>query len=122
MGDPNGLDDLEAAAPEYSDLQWNTVTAYPDFDASPTKAWMIHHRNEPPVRPLFELAFGKRPGEELYDLTKDPDYMRNVAEDPAYKQVKEELRRQLMDVLREQQDPRVVESPCRFEHAPYAGE
>jgi len=122
MGDPNGLDDLEAAAPEYSDLQWNTVTAYPDFDASPTKAWMIHHRSEPPVRPLFELAFGKRPGEELYDLTKDPDYMRNVAEDPAYKQVKEELRRQLMDVLHEQQDPRVVESPCRFEHAPYAGE
>jgi hypothetical protein len=29
---------------------------------------MIHHRNEPLVRPLFKLGFGKRPGEELYDL------------------------------------------------------
>lgn len=26
-----------------------------------------------------------------------------------------------MGLLRENDDPRLVESPCRFEHAPYAG-
>jgi hypothetical protein len=38
MGDPQGLDDLNAEAPSAEDLTWNTRVAYPDLDASPTKA------------------------------------------------------------------------------------
>jgi len=67
MGDPKGLDDLNAEPPPYELLQWKTHTVYSDVDASPTKAWMIYNRNEDDVRPLFELAFGKRAFEELYD-------------------------------------------------------
>ena len=33
------------------------------------------------VSNLFELATGKRPAEELYDLSKDPGELRNVAAD-----------------------------------------
>jgi arylsulfatase A-like enzyme len=121
MGDPQGLDDLQAAPPPYKDLAWQTRTAYPDLDASPTKAWMIYHRAEEAVRPLFDLGFGKRPAEELYDLRQDPYYMTNVAEDPAYAGAKEELSATLLKVLRDEQDPRVVEDPCRFEESPYAG-
>ena len=29
---------------------------------------MLKHRDQPAVRPLFELAFAQRPAEELYDL------------------------------------------------------
>ena len=50
MGDPRGLDDLSAEAPEFAQLEWNTMVAYPDLDASPTKAWMIYHRKLPRYR------------------------------------------------------------------------
>nr|ACS15396.1 sulfatase [uncultured bacterium FLS12] len=121
MGDPRGLDDPGTVPPSFETLALRTFAAYPDLDASPTKAWMIHHRAENEVRPLFELGFGKRPREELYDLRNDPDYMHNVANDPRYAAAREELSTKLMAVLRTESDPRVVETPCRYEAAPYAG-
>ena len=121
MGDPQGLDDLHAEAPSAEDLTGKTFIAYPDMDASPTKSYMIHHRAEQDVQELFEIGFGKRPQEELYDLRVDPHYMNNIADDPEYDPIRKELSTALMQILREQSDPRLVESPCRFEHAPYAG-
>ena len=55
--------------------------AFGDIDTGPTKHWMLANRNAPKVRPKFDLAFGKRPEEELYDLNNDPDYLQNVAND-----------------------------------------
>jgi N-sulfoglucosamine sulfohydrolase len=82
---------------------------------------MVSNRNEPEIKPLFELSFGKRHSEELYDLLVDPDYMNNVATEPDYQEVKKNLNEKLMSVLTEHEDPRVVESPPRFENPPYAG-
>jgi uncharacterized sulfatase len=121
MGDPKGLDDPETEPPSYEDLCNSTFVAYPDMDASPTKAWMIHHRGEEQVAKLFEMGFGKFPAEELYDLRVDPHYMNNVVEDSAYADTRQELSDRLMNVLREQRDPRVVEGDCRFEKPPFAG-
>jgi arylsulfatase A-like enzyme len=122
MGDPKGLDDISAAPPAYELLQWKTHTVYSDFDASPTKAWMIYNRAEDEVKPLFELAFGKRAKEELYDLSRDPSYMNNIAEDKGYEGIKTALKMKLFQELKKYNDPRVVETPCRFETQPYAGE
>ncbi|MFW5802984.1 MAG: sulfatase [Verrucomicrobiota bacterium] len=119
MGDPQGLDDPATAPPSYEDLREDTHVAYPDLDASPTKAWMVHHRAEETVAPLYELGFGKRPSEELYDLQNDPDLMRNIVEDPACAAVRDELRERLMRELRKHDDPRVVQSPCPFENPPF---
>ncbi len=121
MGDPKGLDDMNVAPPSFEELEKDTRVCYADLDAGPTKAWMIHHRAEEHVAPLFELGFGKRPREELFDLRSDPHYLRNVAGDPAYARDKAELETRLFAELRAHADPRVVEDPCRFEHAPYAG-
>ena len=82
---------------------------------------MIFNRAEPEVAPLYDLSFGKRPQKELYDLRSDPDYMTNLAADPAYQQTRQELHDQLMQILRDQNDPRIVESPIRFELPPFAG-
>ena len=120
-GDPAALDDDAAEAPSYEELTANTRAAYADLDASPTKAWMIHHRAQPDVRRAFDLGFGKRPLEELYDLRIDPDYMHNVAGEAAYEATRLALHERMMRLLREQDDPRVIESPCRYEQAPYAG-
>jgi uncharacterized sulfatase len=119
MGDPMGLDDPDKEPPSYDELCNNTRIAYPDMDASPTKAWMIHHRAEEQVRNLFQIGFGKFPAEELYDLRVDPYYMNNVVDDPSYKGARQQLADQLMSVLREQEDPRVVEPDCRFERSPF---
>lgn len=51
---------------------------YGDVDAhmlhypSPTKMFLLINRDAPGVKPYFNLAFAKRPAEELYDLRKDP--------------------------------------------------
>jgi len=119
MGDPEGLDDPTTEPPSFDDLCNDTFVAYRDMDASPTKAWMIHHRAEERVRRLFEMGFGKFPAEELYDLRQDPHHLNNVAEDPAYEEARRQLADQLMEVLREQDDPRVVEPDCRFERPPF---
>ena len=125
MGDPKGLDNLKTSC-NYEKLRDDTFEAYPDLDASPTKAWMIQHREDLDVEPLFELGFGKRPREELYDLKKDPHYMHNVANEEEYASTKKELEERLFRVLREHNDPRVIdedgeEKKCRFEYEPYAG-
>ena len=121
MGDPKGLDDLKSEAPDFQKLAYDTFIAYADLDASPTKAWMIHHREDLDVEPLFQLGFGKRPREELYDLKEDPHYLRNVADDPAYANIKGQMEARLKQVLEEQDDPRLMEQPCRYEYEPYAG-
>ncbi len=118
MGDPCGLEDPNYQIP-YSDLETKTFIAYPDFDASPTKAWMIYNRNRAEHRPLFELAVGKRPFEELYHIPTDQDTIKNVANDKRYAQIKESLKVRLLDVLKEQRDPRIVEENCRFERLPF---
>jgi N-sulfoglucosamine sulfohydrolase len=121
MGDPKGIGERGVATPDYEALAYDTMVAFRDLDASPTKAWMIHHREEDDVEPLYQLAFGKRPREELYDLARDPDYMTNVADDPEYADVKRRMEKRLLAILHEQNDPRLMEQPCRFEYEPYAG-
>jgi arylsulfatase A-like enzyme len=121
MGDPQGLDDPATPAPDYEKLAYQTFVAYPDLDASPTKAWMIHHREDHDVEPLYQLAFGKRPREELYDLNEDPHYLHNVANDPRYANVRQMMEERLLAVLTAQDDPRLMEQPCRYEFEPYAG-
>ena len=120
-GDPAGLDDDSAEPPPKDDILNNYLAVYGDIDLGPTKVWMIYNRARADVKPLFQLGFGKRPREELYDLRNDPDYMRNVAYDPDYEQIRADLHDRLMAALQEQDDPRITESPPRFEQSPYAG-
>ncbi len=122
MGDPRGLDDPAAPPPSYDELASQTFVAYADLDASPTKAWMIHHRGEEAVKPLYQLGFAKRPAEELYDLRADPHHMHNLAGDPGHETVRADLAVRLMQVLMQNDDPRVGESPPRFEREPYTAD
>lgn len=73
-----------------------------------TKFYMIANKDNPDVKPLFELGMGKRPAEELFDLKKDPNQLHNVATDPAYSQVREKLATQMQQYLVSTQDPRAI--------------
>lgn len=119
MGDPYNLDGPNP--PTAEELTETTFVTFPDDDASPTKAWLVGQRNQPQWKPLFDLAYGKRPREELYDLKKDPYQVNNVAADPAYAAVHAELERRLMDELQRTGDPRLVDDGRYFETPPLAG-
>ncbi len=122
LGSPKTLTEKES--PDFNSLQNSTYTAFADMDASPTKAWLITHRNDAEWKWHYEFAFGKRPTEELYDIANDPDQVRNVAQDAKYAAAKVKLSAQLMKTLLDAKDPRVSEKPVRFEYPPFtdAGE
>ncbi|WP_092046966.1 sulfatase-like hydrolase/transferase [Planctomicrobium piriforme] len=90
------------------DLTEDTFAAFSDMDSSPTKAWLIEHRDDPTVAPYFLMAFDRRPEEELYDLRTDAAELHNVAADASYAEAKEALSQRLMTVLKETNDPRAT--------------
>ncbi len=102
-------------------LETNTRLGFADMDAGPTKSWLIAHRDDPKWKWHYEFAFGKRPAEELYDLRKDRDQVKNVAADSAYATIKTDLNRQLMQTLTAAGDPRVTGDGQTFERPPFAG-
>jgi hypothetical protein len=61
-----------ADLPKFEDLEKVTYAAFADMDASPTKAWVVHHFDDPRYKWVYDYAFGKRPAEELYDLARGP--------------------------------------------------
>ena len=105
--------------PSTHELENNTRVAFPDFDASPTKAWLVNHRNEPRGKRFYDLAFAKRPGAELYDLRSDPQQTNNVAGTASFLVDESLLERRLMKVLIDTGDPRVTGDGLKFEQSPF---
>nr|MCS5631664.1 sulfatase-like hydrolase/transferase [Pirellulaceae bacterium] len=118
MGGPKAVTDM--FTPSADALENNTFITFGDLDASPTKAWIVEHRNDPQWKKYYDYAFAKRPREELYSISADPDQMRNLANIPAMAVVKESLREQLMQELKRTADPRVTGDGSIFDKHPYS--
>ncbi len=121
MGTAPGMGRPPGPMPSYKDLAQNTLSAFPDLDASPTKAWIVTRREEvPAAAKAFQIGFMLRPGEELYDVTTDPDCLRNLAEEAGYQATKQALRKRLMDVLHATGDPRVTGDGGTYDRPPFS--
>lgn len=118
LGEGAGFGRPEGPLP-YADLQEETYTAFGDMDASPTKAWLVTHREDPGMAACFDYAFGRRPAEELYDLRSDPDCLQNLAAGAEHAAKREELAARLMTVLKETGDPRVTGDGATFDRPPF---
>ena len=98
---------------------------YGDVDAhmlhypSPSKLYILEHKEDEVVKPFFDLSFSKRPTEELFDLSKDPDQVNNVANSPDYLEIKNKLSKQLTDYLVATGDPRETEKDFDWDGAIY---
>jgi arylsulfatase A-like enzyme len=93
-----------------------------DCDNGPTKLFVVDHRDDDPLhRRLYELAFAKRPAEELYDLRVDPGQLVNVAAGPSYAEIRQQLAARLLAKLEATGDPRVLGGGDRFDSYPYYG-
>lgn len=91
-----------------------------DIDPAPSKSHILNHPEK--FATYYQLAVGKRPQEQLYAIRQDKACLHNLADDPEYKTQKEELRQQLFDALRAQEDPRVMGQGDIFESYPrFAG-
>ncbi len=96
------------------------LPGYHDVDDSPSKQFLIDEKQNWQV--YFDLAYSKRPAEQLYDIKTDPGCINNLAENPEYLQVKEELHKILTDELTKQSDPRMLGQGDVFESYPrFAG-
>ncbi len=86
----------------------NPETGYLDTDAGETKSVILAQHRQNPRDPYWELCFGFRPQEELYDLRTDRDCVVNLAARPAHTAERDRLRERLFALLRTQNDPRVL--------------
>jgi arylsulfatase A-like enzyme len=70
---------------------------------------------------FYDLSFGKRPVEELYDLRRDPHGVNNLAHDLAHAATVAELRQRLVTLLRQDEDPRILGRAAELEAYAYIG-
>jgi arylsulfatase A-like enzyme len=98
----------------------NPETGYLNCDGSPTKTEVLKTRKDPQQSRFWQMSFGKRPAEELYDVKRDPDCIDNLAGDPKHRALKDRLRRQLIAELKAQGDPRMFGKGAIFDRYVYA--
>ena len=87
-------------------------------DASPTKSNLTNLKSSDPDYPFYEMSFGKRPSQELYDINADPDCVRNLATSEMHFSIKQRLWSQLKQELTEQNDPRILGDGNIFDFYP----
>ncbi len=82
--------------------------AYFDIDDGPTRNLLVQHHDDTTLGKYLQLAVARRPAEELFDITKDPECLNNLADDPAFAKTKQDMALQMTDYLKKTGDPRVV--------------
>jgi arylsulfatase A-like enzyme len=94
----------------YEPVRWpagNPETGYLDSDGSPTKTLILELGRLERTNRYWQLNFGLRPTDELYDLRLDRDCIRNLALHPAHAGRVGSLRERMKAELKAQGDPRM---------------
>jgi arylsulfatase A-like enzyme len=99
----------------------NPETGYLNTDGSPTKTYVLDTRRKKGVIEFWQLNFGKRPAEELYNIDEDPYCMNNLAEVENFDDIKAKLNDKLTKKLTEQNDPRILGNGDVFDNYEYSG-
>jgi uncharacterized sulfatase len=84
-----------------------------DIDGCPTKDYLVAHKSD--LEYFYNLAFGMRPEEELYDVVQDPFQLNNLAGDPGFLEIKAGLRDLLDEELMKTEDPRATEKGAELD-------
>ena len=94
---------------DFAEEPWPTEAGAFSFniDPSPSKQLLRLNRETPSLSRHAQFAFDRPAEEELYDLSTDPDQLKNVADDKEYRDAKRRLRRRLDAELIRSDDPRM---------------
>lgn len=94
------------------------VDGYEDIDSSPSKKFLIAHRDDTLMKLYFDKAMGFRPEYELFNLEEDPDCFSNLASAPDCAKVLRKMRKKLDRKLRRDGDSRYGKNPEIWESYP----
>jgi arylsulfatase A-like enzyme len=97
----------------------NPETGYADCDGSPTKTHILEMKRRGINSWYFDLSFGLRPAEELYDLSVDKECIVNLIGNSRYESRKEKMKEILLEELKAQNDPRMEGNGEVFDKYPY---
>jgi len=86
----------------------HTDWAFTDIDGAPTKSYIIENMNNEKVKPFFELAHGKRPEFELFNIQEDEYCLNNLIGKPEVEDIEQEMKTILLEELKKSKDPRIV--------------
>ncbi|MCM5663073.1 sulfatase family protein [Galbibacter mesophilus] len=96
----------------------NPETGYLNTDGSPTKTEILQLRRTSENSEFWQINFGKRPEEELYNIKKDPFCMVNLANEKTFQSTKINLRSFMEEKLVEQNDLRMKNYGYIYERYP----
>ena len=83
-----------------------------DCDRGASKSFLMNNCTRSDIAPYYLLSFGRRPGEELYDMEADPHQLHNLAGEEKFAKAMSSLRKKMENHLRATGDPRMRgESP-----------
>jgi hypothetical protein len=99
----------------------NPETHFTNCDSSPTRT-RIQELHESGDSGYWQLAFGKRPAEELFGIVEGPFCMRNMAAEPGMAGIRQQLWLELEQELRRSGDPRIEGRGGVFEQCVYVDE
>lgn len=100
----------------------NPETGYLNCDAGATKSFILEAHRANSTDPSWAFCFGKRPAEELYRLSDDPDCVHNLSASAEFQQHAAALKERLFAELRQQADPRMFGQGEVFDNYPHANE
>jgi uncharacterized sulfatase len=86
----------------------SNLATHGDVDACPSKSFILDPANRQRYPRQYNLCFGRRPAEELYDLQSDPWQVNNVATNRAHAAARKSLRARLEQYLTSTGDPRIA--------------
>ena len=92
-----------------------------EVDSSPTKTLLMDNKDKPGFKRFYDLAFAKRPAEELYHVGRDPGQLENLAGNPEFASVQKKLSARLQEHLVRTGDPRALGLDALWDYYPYYG-
>ena len=98
----------------------NPITGYLNCDGSPTKSVCLNARTESEMYEFWNMSFGQRPAEELYNIVDDPECVNNLAGIDDYQSVKSSMEEEMIARLLAQEDPRILGNGEVFDEYEYA--
>jgi hypothetical protein len=110
----------------YEPQRWpegNPGFGYMECPNGPSKEYLVAVSGDSshPDFNYYELCLSFREEEELYDMNSDRECIHNLAANPEYREIKEELAARLQRELVKQEDPRALGNGAVFDNYYYMG-
>ncbi len=114
----NARPEMWPAGHELPEYNWDMMP-FGDVDEGPSYLNVLSMKYDVSNQKYYNLAFGKRPEFELYDVIEDPYQLNNLADKEAYQATLSHLKKELTSYLKETGDLRMFGKASVYQNTPY---